>query len=173
MHALLAQATAQPRHVACPTLTKLWQGCLDEVCATSDAGDRPAKLLARATLIGKVEEVDEATAADAAQRHMELHPFGVGVDEPRDSDLYLRLNAETCFYVGGMGGNSQVSPHVCTQRRQQSALPSPMLCLKRCVCLSCCAAACRLHSIPLQKPWWLLLGAPIRLLALDGQHACD
>ncbi len=75
-----------------------------------DAGDRPAKLLARATLIGKVEEVDEATAADAAQRHLKLHPFGVGVDEPRDSDLYLRLNAETCFYVGGMGGNSQVGP---------------------------------------------------------------
>ena len=81
-------------------------------CVTLIAGDRPAKLLARATLIGKVEEVDEATAADAAKRHLELHPFGVGVDEPRDSDLYLRLNAETCFYVGGMGGNSQVSPHV-------------------------------------------------------------
>ena len=117
VHALLAQSNRPIGRPACQTLTKLRHGCLNEACVATDAGDRPAKLLARATLIGRVEEVDEATAADAAQRHMELHPFGVGVDEPRDSDLYLRLNAETCFYVGGMGGNSQVSPHVWTQCR--------------------------------------------------------
>ena len=149
VHALLAQVTAQSSRVTCLTLTKLRHGCLNEACVTLDAGDRPAKLLARATLIGEVEEVDEATAADAAKRHLELHPFGVGVDEPRDSDLYLRLNAETCFYVGGMGGNSQVRPHVCTQCQYQLALLSPTLCLKRCDCVSCCAAACQLHIIAL------------------------
>ena len=118
--------------MACLTLTKLRHGCLNEACVTSNAGDRPAKLLARATLIGRVEEVDEATAADAAKRHLELHPFGVGVDEPRDSDLYLRLKAETCFYVGGMGGNSQVSPHVpvWTLCHERSALPHLLMYLR-------------------------------------------
>lgn len=65
--------------------------------------DMPARLLARATLIGRVEKVDDATAEDAARRHGQLHFGGVGVDAPQPTDLFYRLIIERCFYVGGMG----------------------------------------------------------------------
>lgn len=70
------------------------------------AGDRPARLLARCTLIGDVTQLDQQSSEAAAIRHQAIHPFGIGVDAVQESDLYYKLNIEKCFYVGGMGANS-------------------------------------------------------------------
>ncbi|CAL5223301.1 g5792 [Coccomyxa viridis] len=69
--------------------------------------DMPARILARATLIGKVEKVEGEDAEVAAQRHAELHFGGVGVDAPQPTDQYYKLLVERCFYVGGMGSKCQ------------------------------------------------------------------
>ncbi|KAI8104473.1 hypothetical protein M9434_003028 [Picochlorum sp. BPE23] len=66
----------------------------------------PAHMLARVTLIGCVEPVSEEIAASAAELHRTLHSGGVGVDEPKDDDLYYRLVVDECFYVGQLAGNS-------------------------------------------------------------------
>lgn len=66
----------------------------------------PAHLLARVTLIGSVEPVSSDIAESAAALHKTLHSGGVGVDEPRDDDLYYRLVVDQCFYVGQLSGDS-------------------------------------------------------------------
>ena len=69
--------------------------------------DTPARLLARATLVGSVAPVDAAVADEAAARHAALHGAGVGgVDAPAHDDTYLRLSIDSCFFVAGLG------PHV-------------------------------------------------------------
>ncbi|KAL0019000.1 hypothetical protein WJX79_004765 [Trebouxia sp. C0005] len=55
-------------------------------------GDRPAKLLARCTIIGEVKQLDEESSLAAAERHEAMHPFGIGVDAPQDTDLYFSLH---------------------------------------------------------------------------------
>lgn len=69
-------------------------------------GEHPARLVARVTLIGRVEQVSEDVAESAAALHNTLHAGGVGVDEPQDTDLYFRLSIDRCFYVGGLSGES-------------------------------------------------------------------
>lgn len=69
-------------------------------------GEYPARLLARVTLIGTVEPVQEDVAAQAAELHNTLHAGGVGVDAPRPDDLYFRLNVDHCFFVGQLSGES-------------------------------------------------------------------
>lgn len=68
--------------------------------------EHPAHLLARVTLIGSVEPVSSEIAESAAALHKTLHSGGVGVDEPRDDDLYYRLVVDRCFYVGQLSGDS-------------------------------------------------------------------
>jgi putative heme iron utilization protein len=68
--------------------------------------DYPAHLLARVTLIGSVEPVSAEIAESAAALHRTLHSGGVGVDEPRDDDLYYRMVVDECFYVGQLSGES-------------------------------------------------------------------
>lgn len=51
-------------------------------------------------------QLDHQASELAAQRHTSIHPFGVGVDEPQETDLYYKLHVQQCFYVGGMGANS-------------------------------------------------------------------
>ena len=69
-------------------------------------GEYPARLLARVTLIGKVEPVSEDVAATAAELHNTLHAGGVGVDAPQETDIYCRLLVDKCFYVGQLSGES-------------------------------------------------------------------
>lgn len=70
--------------------------------------DYPARLLARVTLIGQIEEVSTEVAESAAALHDTMHMGGVGVDAPSPSDLYYRLNLDRCFYVGQLAGASKV-----------------------------------------------------------------
>ncbi len=90
----------------------------------SSAGDRPAKLLARCTLIGEVEQLDEESSLAAAERHEALHPFGIGVDAPQDTDLYFSLHVNKCFYVGGMGANS--AAELLAEEEYVTAQPDPL-----------------------------------------------
>ena len=66
----------------------------------------PAHLLARVTLIGAVEPVAPEIAESAAALHKTLHSGGIGVDEPRDDDLYYRMIVDECFYVGQLSGDA-------------------------------------------------------------------
>jgi putative heme iron utilization protein len=84
----------------------------------------PAHLLARVTLIGSVEPVSQEIAESAAALHKTLHSGGVGVDEPRDDDLYYRMVVEDCFYVGQLSGDS--AAEVVPGDDYRSADPDPM-----------------------------------------------
>lgn len=66
----------------------------------------PAHMLARVTLIGSVEPVSDEIAESAAELHKTLHSGGVGVDAPKDEDLYYRMVVDECFYVGQLSGDS-------------------------------------------------------------------
>eukprot|EP00887_Chlorella_sp_A99_P007645 scaffold20.g7645.t1 len=70
-------------------------------------GEHPARLLARVTLIGRVEPVAEDVAAKAADLHAAMHVGGMGVDAPRPTDLYYSLKVDSAFYVGELAGASQ------------------------------------------------------------------
>ena len=87
-------------------------------------GDRPAKLLARCTLIGEVKQLDEESSQMASEKHAALHPFGIGVDAPQQTDLYFSLQVQQCFYVGGMGANS--AAELLTQDEYVAAQPDPL-----------------------------------------------
>ncbi|KAL4857189.1 Glutamyl-tRNA reductase-binding protein [Chlorella vulgaris] len=69
-------------------------------------GEHPARLLARVTLIGSVEPINEELAQKAADLHNTLHAGGMGVDAPQPADLYFRLAIDRCFYVGQLSGGS-------------------------------------------------------------------
>lgn len=70
--------------------------------------DFPARNLARVTLIGRAEPVDDETAASARALHKEMaSEQWQGVDAPQESDHIYRLVVEKCFYVGGMGTSSE------------------------------------------------------------------
>eukprot|EP00884_Botryococcus_braunii_P008258 jgi/Botrbrau1/17433/Bobra.0054s0025.1 len=93
---------------------------------------RPASLLARVTLMGKVEAVDEATASAAAAKHASLHADNVGVDAPADTDLFYRLCIDRCFFVGGLGsvGQAEIIPG----EEYRAAVPDRVReCAARCV----------------------------------------
>lgn len=71
----------------------------------------------------QAEPVDEETASSARLLHKELgHPENVGkvlgVDAPKDTDQIYRLVVEQCFYVGGMGTNSEAEVIPAEQYRQ-------------------------------------------------------
>lgn len=83
--------------------------------------DCPARMLARVTLIGKAELVDAATASQASELHRQAADGRLGVDAPRDTDQFYRLSIEQCFYVGGMGTNSQAE--VISAQEFRSATP--------------------------------------------------
>lgn len=55
----------------------------------------------------QAELVDEATASQASELHRNAADGRLGVDAPRETDQFYRLSIEECFYVGGMGTNSQ------------------------------------------------------------------
>lgn len=59
--------------------------------------------LLRVTLIGSIQEADEATATVAAAAHRERFANAMGVDAPSDNDSFFRLVIDRAFYVGGMG----------------------------------------------------------------------
>ncbi len=59
------------------------------------------------TLIGSIQEVDEATAAEAAAAHSARFYNAMGVDAPSEHDLFFRLTIDKAFYVGGMGSQVQ------------------------------------------------------------------
>lgn len=84
----------------------------------------PAHLLARVTLIGAVEPVAAEIAESAAALHRTLHSGGVGVDEPREDDLYYRMVVDECFYVGQLSGDS--SAEVIPGEEYRNAEADPM-----------------------------------------------
>lgn len=51
--------------------------------------------------------VEEEIASQAAELHYKTAQNLHGVDKPRDSDEFFRLEMERCFYVGGMDNLSQ------------------------------------------------------------------
>lgn len=87
-------------------------------------GEHPARLLARVTLIGKVEPVTPEVAATAAELHGTLHAGGVGVDAPAPSDLYCRLVVDRCFYVGQLSG--ECAAEVVTGAEYRAAQADPL-----------------------------------------------
>jgi len=69
------------------------------------APDRPARLLARCTLLGAAARLAADDAAAAAAAHALLHgAAGAGVDAPRPDDVYFRLAVDSVFHVAGLGG---------------------------------------------------------------------
>jgi putative heme iron utilization protein len=64
---------------------------------------RPARQLARVTLIGEVEAMSREEAHEAAARHAEIFADAVGVDAPQPDDIFMRLRVSACFYVSGLG----------------------------------------------------------------------
>ncbi|KAK9808263.1 hypothetical protein WJX73_004581 [Symbiochloris irregularis] len=86
--------------------------------------DLPARLLARATLIGEVAPLDSSAAAAAAQQHALLHYSSSGIDAPQPTDLFYRLNIHECFYVGGIGSTS--AAEYLDAELYRSAEPDPL-----------------------------------------------
>lgn len=68
--------------------------------------DYPARLLARATLIGEAVKLEAEEHARALDEFQVKFAQAVGVDAPRKTDLFYRLNVEQVFYVGGLGTSS-------------------------------------------------------------------
>lgn len=68
--------------------------------------------------------LDQQSSELAAERHSSIHPFGIGVDAVRPSDLYYTLNVQQCFYVGGMGANS--AAELLTKDEYTEAQPDPL-----------------------------------------------
>ena len=54
----------------------------------------------------QVVQVDENTAARAAEWHADAHAQSPGVDSPQPTDLFYKLQVQECFFVGGMGSNA-------------------------------------------------------------------
>lgn len=74
------------------------------------ASEKPARDLARVTLVGEVEDVGEEEASDAALRHAALYSSAIGVDAPQPDDIFMRLNVDECFYVAGLGVRALAGP---------------------------------------------------------------
>jgi hypothetical protein len=72
---------------------------------------RPARQLARVTLIGEVEDLSEEEAREAAARHSDIFANAVGVDAPQEDDIFMRLRVNDCFYVAGLGVRYYL-PHI-------------------------------------------------------------
>lgn len=66
------------------------------------AADVPARNLARVTLLGSVEGVEEEEARQVAARHADIYRDAVGVDAPDPDDTFMRLKVDQCFFVGGL-----------------------------------------------------------------------
>lgn len=86
--------------------------------------DLPARLLARATLIGQAVLAEPETAAAAAQQHALLHYGGAGIDSPQPSDLFYRLAVDQCFFVGGLGSGS--AAEIISAEDYCTAQPDPL-----------------------------------------------
>lgn len=83
--------------------------------------DGPARYLARVTLLGSVEDIeDEEEARQVAVRHGDIYRDAVGVDAPHPDDTFMRLKVDECFFVGGLSVCSPPScyytPRVTTSR---------------------------------------------------------
>lgn len=66
------------------------------------AADAPARHLARVTLLGSVESLEEEEARQIAARHADIYRDAVGVDAPDPDDTFMRLKVDECFFVGGL-----------------------------------------------------------------------
>jgi hypothetical protein len=66
------------------------------------AADAPARHLARVTLLGTVEGLEEEAARQVAARHADIYRDAVGVDAPHPDDTFMRLKVDECFFVGGL-----------------------------------------------------------------------
>lgn len=67
------------------------------------AADSPARQLARVTLLGSVEDLDEEETLSASARHAEIYRDALGVDAPHPDDTFVRLKVDKCFFVSGIG----------------------------------------------------------------------
>lgn len=67
--------------------------------------------------------MDEETAASAKEMHRELAAADhlLGVDAYRDTDVIFRLVVDECFYVGGMGTNSDAETIAAEEYRYREA----------------------------------------------------
>ena len=153
----------------------------DGVCSLFvQPGEHPARLLARVTLIGKVEPVSEDVATTAAELHNTLHAGGVGVDAPQPADIYCRLVVDKCFYVGQLSGESAAD--VITGDAYRSAEADPLRTkaadLAKQMNDNRLEDVIRISSAALQVPfedlyysellWVDRLGAYLRAVAQDG-----
>eukprot|EP00892_Ulva_mutabilis_P007339 jgi/Ulvmu1/4978/UM207_0022.1 len=67
------------------------------------AAEAPARQLARVTLLGSVEALDDEEQIAASARHAELYRDALGVDAPHPEDTFMRLKVDKCFFVSGLG----------------------------------------------------------------------
>lgn len=67
------------------------------------AAEAPARNLARVTLLGAVESLEEEESRQVAARHADIYRDAVGVDAPDPDDTFMRLKVDECFFVGGLG----------------------------------------------------------------------
>eukprot|EP00227_Mantoniella_beaufortii_P018601 CAMPEP_0197587078 /NCGR_PEP_ID=MMETSP1326-20131121/8825_1 /TAXON_ID=1155430 /ORGANISM="Genus nov. species nov., Strain RCC2288" /LENGTH=377 /DNA_ID=CAMNT_0043151769 /DNA_START=65 /DNA_END=1198 /DNA_ORIENTATION=- len=68
---------------------------------------QPPGVLSRATLIGKLEQLDADAAAKASEVYNAVHGENVGVDAAESSDVYFKLIVDRVFYVGGLGSDKR------------------------------------------------------------------
>jgi putative heme iron utilization protein len=64
---------------------------------------QPVRAVARVTLIGTAEEITGEEKEAAQLKHAAANSDAIGVDAPRDDDVFMRLNPVRAFYVGGLG----------------------------------------------------------------------
>jgi putative heme iron utilization protein len=67
------------------------------------ASEKPARQLARVTLLGEVDALTGEEASEAAARHAVIYRSAIGVDAPHSDDTFMRLNVQKCFFVAGLG----------------------------------------------------------------------
>jgi putative heme iron utilization protein len=125
-------------------------------------GEHPARLVARVTLIGRIEPVSEEVAASAADLHNTLHAGGVGVDAPQSTDLYFRLLVDRCFYVGGLSGES--AAEVISGDAYRSAEADP---------LRTCAASLAQHMNSARLEDVMRIGCKVLKAPFENMHYAE
>lgn len=81
--------------------------------------------LARCTVLGHVtDDIPEKDLEKLIKRYRVDHVAAHGVDAPRESDVYMRLNIEKVFYVGGLGTDARAEFVCCDDFKQ--AEPDPL-----------------------------------------------
>ena len=129
------------------------------------AAENPARQLARVTLLGEVEDLQQDEAKEAAARHALIYGKAIGVDAPQPDDDFKRLNVQDCFYVAGLGVRCTLPP-LCTKLPQH-------------LCANCPSHTTQRRVLPGSSLHWMSLGVwstkavtSVCILLCDAGTAC-